>query len=129
MPLFHFHLRAHGALLADPEGAEFADLAAARAHGESVARELMHNADAGKRHWSLRVEDSAGELQFDVYFVDVDPRLAAYSPQMRMLASQTCLRLGALIDTLCVTRSTAIESRILIARARRRPQLVINRGT
>jgi hypothetical protein len=128
MPRFHFHLRAHATLLRDLDGTELPDLAAARQHGESVARELMRNADAGKCQWSLRVEDSDDARQFDVFFVDVDPRLAAFPPQLRHLASLACRRLGAIIDTMCDLRATAIESRILLARARRKPQLVIGRG-
>jgi uncharacterized protein DUF6894 len=128
MPDFHFHLRADGTLFRDPDGTQLPDLAAARLHGARVAEELMLNSDAAKRHWSLCVEDDVGERQLDVFFVDVDPSLAEFPPPIKMLASQTCRRFGALIDTMCDIRATMIESRILLARARGKPRLVCYRG-
>jgi hypothetical protein len=127
MPHFHFHLRANGTLLPDLDGTELPDLAAAHAHGERVAQELMLNSGAGKRHWSLRVEDGNGDGLFDLFFADVDDELAAFSPQVKMLAAQTSRRLGALIDTMCDIRATVIESRLLVVRARGKPGLVFSR--
>jgi hypothetical protein len=136
MPRFHFHLRARGQIHRDLDGTELPDVAAARAHATGVAEELMRHAAAGTRHWSLCVEDEhevsvegdSGERQFDLYFADVDPSLAAYSPQMRLLVSDTCRRLGALTDALCAARATRIETVRLLALARGRPQLVYARG-
>jgi hypothetical protein len=128
MQRFHFHLRARGTIHRDPDGTDLADLAAARAHGSAVAEELMCHSGGGTRHWSMRVEDEAGQWQFDLFFADVDPTLASYSPQMRMQVSETCRRLGALTDVLCAARATQIESRMLLARAQRKPYLVYARG-
>jgi hypothetical protein len=136
MPRFHFHLRARGQIHRDLDGIELPDVTAARVHAASVAEELMRHAAAGTRHWSLCVEDEAegavedesGERQFDLYFADVDPSLASYSPQMRLLVSDTCRRLGALTDALCAARATRIETLRLLARARGRPQLAYSRG-
>jgi hypothetical protein len=134
MPRFHFHLRARGQIHRDLDGTELPDVAAARVHAAGVAEELMRHAAAGTRHWSLCVEDErevsveGGERQFDLYFADVDPSLAAYSPQMRLLVSDTCRRLGALTDALCAARATRIETRRLLALARGRPQLAYARG-
>jgi uncharacterized protein DUF6894 len=136
MPRFHFHLRARGQIHRDLDGAELPDVAAARAHATAVAEELMRHAAAGTRHWSLRVhdeskgsiEDESGERQFDLYFADVDPSLASYSPQMRLLVGDTCRRLGALTDALCAAHATRIETLKLLARARGRPQLAYARG-
>ena len=46
-----------------------------------------------------------------------------------MLVSQTCRRIGALTDVLCAARATQLEARILIARARGKPELVFARET
>jgi len=128
MPRFHFHLRAHGTIHRDFDGAELTDLAAARAHAAAVADELMHHSGSGTRHWSMRVEDENGKLQFDLFFADVDPSLASYPAQARLLASQTCRRLGTLTDALDAARATRREARVLLARARSKPQLVYARG-
>ncbi len=128
MRRFHFHLRARGTIHRDRDGTGLPDVAAARAHAAAVAEELMRHSAAGTRHWSLCVEDGGGQRQFDLFFADVDPRLAAYSPQLRMLVGDTCRRLGALTDVLCDARATRTEARMLLARARGKPQLVYARG-
>ena len=129
MPRYQFHLRARGAIHRDPDGTDLPDLAAARAHAAAVAEELMRHAPGGgTRHWSICVEDETGARQLDLFFADVDPSLAAYAPEMRMLVAQTCRRLGALTDTLCAARTTLVETRMLLARSRRKPQLVYARG-
>lgn len=128
MPRFHFHLRARGTIHRDLDGTYLQDLTAARSHASVVAEELMRHSVGGTRHWSMCVEDASGERQFDLFFADVDPRLAAYSPQMHMAVSETCRRLGALTDVLCEARATLAQTRMLLARARGKPQLVYARG-
>jgi hypothetical protein len=128
MPRFHFHLRARGTIHRDRDGTDLPDVAAARMHAASVAEELMRNSGAGTRHWSMCVENGSGEPPFDLFFADVDPSLAAYSPQMRMLVSETCRRAGALTDVLCAARATRTQTCMLLAPARGKPQLVYARG-
>jgi hypothetical protein len=128
MPHFHFHLRAHGMIHRDAEGTQLPDLAAARAHASAVADELLLHSPGGTRHWSMLVTDEDGEALFDFYLADVDPSLASYAPEMRMLVAKTCRRLGALADVLSDLRATRTESRVLLARARGAPQLVYARG-
>jgi hypothetical protein len=123
MPRFHFHLRARGRIHHDADGTDFPDMGAAHQHASAVAQELMHHSDGSTRHWSICVEDQHGEHALDLFFADVDTRLAAYPPQMRMVVIETCRRLGALTDILCAARATQLEARMLIARARRKPQL------
>jgi hypothetical protein len=136
MPRFHFHLRARGTIHRDIDGTELPDLAAAHAHAATVAEELMRHGPAGTRHWSLHVEDEGEafvedegeETPFDLFFADIDPSLASYPPQMRSLASQTCRRMSALTDALCAADATRVETRMLMARATGKPQLVYARG-
>jgi hypothetical protein len=128
MPRFHFHLRADRTLHHDVDGADFSDVAAAHAHACTVAQELMAHSDVRTRHWSMRIEDAQGERQFDLFFAEVDARLGVCSPQMRMLAIETCRRIGDLIDTFSVARASQTQARILLARARGKPQLVYARG-
>jgi Domain of unknown function (DUF6894) len=128
VPRFHFHLRALGRINRDPEGTELPDLTAARSYAAVVTEELMRNSGGGTRHWSMCVEDASGEPQFDLFFADVDPSLAACSPQLRMLVSKTCRRFGALTDVLCAARATGVETGMLLARAKGKPQLVYSSG-
>ena len=125
---FHFHLRARGMVHRDIDGTDLPDPAAARAHASAVVEEMLRHASGSTRHWSLCVEDESGERQFDLFFADVDPTLESYAPQMRLLVSQTCRRLGALTDVLQAARVTRMEARMLLARARGKPQLVYARG-
>jgi hypothetical protein len=128
MPRYHFHLRVRGMMHRDLEGTDLPDVAAAREHAGAVADEMMRHSGAGTRHWSIRAEDADGKGQFDLFFADIDQRLAAYSPQMRLLVCETARRLGALTDLMSVARATQTESRVLLARARGKPQLVYARG-
>ena len=128
MPRFHFHLRAHRTIHRDLEGMDLPDLAAARAHASAVAQELMLHSEAHTRHWSICVEDAHGERQLDMFFAEIDSRLAGCSPQLRMLMTETCRRLGAMTDALCAARAAQMEARILLARARGKPHLAYARG-
>ncbi len=128
MPLYYFCLRAHGKLHRDGYGTDLRDIAAARAHASAVADELMCNSAVSTRHWSMYVEDASGERLFELFFAEIDSRLASYSPRMRILAQETCRRLAAHNDALAALRATEIESRILMARSRGKPHLVYTRG-
>jgi len=127
MARFHFHLRARSAIHVDPDGTDLPDMAAVREHATAVAQELMRHSDTTKRHWSICVENDQGERVLDLFFAEIDSTLACYSPQMRLLVLETCRRLGALTDTLSAARATQIEARILVARARGKPQLAYAR--
>jgi hypothetical protein len=127
MPRFHFHLRARGKIHQDPDGMDLPDIAAAREHASAVARELMRHSDSGTRHWSICVENTSGEREFDLFFAEIDPSLTAYPPQMRLMVIQTSRRLGALTEAIYAARATQVETRVLIARARGKPQLAYAR--
>jgi hypothetical protein len=128
MPRFHFHLRVRGAIHRDPDGTDLPDIAAARAHAAAVAGEFMLHTGGSTRHWSMFVEDDGGHSQFDLFFADVDPSIDAYSPRVRTLVVETCRCFGALTDTLCAARALVVETRRLLARSRRKPQLAYARG-
>src|SRR5690348_6498592 len=127
MPMFHFHLRARGTIHRDPDGTDLPDVDAARAHSLAVVQELLLHSPDRTRHWSMRVENEKGEMEFEVFFADVDPSLERFAPQLRMTTSSTCRRLGALTETLCAVRATLVETRMLLARAQGKPQLVYSR--
>jgi len=128
MPRYHFHLRDYGTVHRDLEGTELADVNAARTHAEGVAEELMRHSGFRTRYWSLGVEGGHDEPTFDLFFADVDTRLAEHPPTGRAAESETCRKIGALTDLCSALRATLTETRILLARARRKPHLVYARG-
>ena len=78
MPTYYFHLR-NSDTIADTDGTELDDDAAARAHAVDVARELMFNSegmlDTDWSRWSMAVQNENGEELFSIPFTEV--RLAA----------------------------------------------------
>jgi hypothetical protein len=128
MPRYHFHLRDYGMVHRDLEGTELPDVKAARTHAERVAEELMRHSNFRTRNWSLRVEDELGEPKCDLFFADVDERLAKHPSVSRAAGSEICRQIGALTDLCCALRATLMESRILLARAKRKPYLVYASG-
>lgn len=128
MSRYYFHLRADGLIHRDFDGVELPNVQAARVHASAVAEELMRGASARTRLWSIAVEGADRERVLDLFFADVDLSVQAYSPPHRALATETCRRLGALADARAAVRTTVMESRILLARARGKPQLVSSQG-
>lgn len=71
MPRYHFHVK-DGQYLADPEGVELSDLAAAREQAVSAYGEILR--DSGrvfwdqKDTWHMYVTDDANQLLFTLNF-------------------------------------------------------------
>jgi hypothetical protein len=63
MPMYYFHLRDQDTVQ-DVDGTELADIDAARAHADAVARELKFETntflDEEWSKWSMHVEDGEG---------------------------------------------------------------------
>ncbi len=123
---FHFHLRACGTIYRDLEGTDCSDLTEARAHALVVSQELMRRSEHGKRLWSIRVEDADGEPAFNLFFADVTGSRELLPPDVNEHLALTCRRYAELIDMVCIVRATVAESCILLARSRRKPQLVFS---
>ncbi|HUI98050.1 MAG TPA: hypothetical protein VLX44_19995 [Xanthobacteraceae bacterium] len=127
MPRCYFHLRAEGKIVRDPIGTDCLDVAAAYDKATDVALDLMRNSDGNTRLWSLRVVHEHGETMFDLYFADIAAGLDGERPYgAHELTAETGRRLTALSDAVHQARRTIAESRILLARARGKPQLVHN---
>jgi hypothetical protein len=63
-----------------------------------------------------------------LFFADVDKSLAEHPPTSRAADSETCRKIGALTDLCSALPATLTETRILLARARRKPHLVYASG-
>jgi hypothetical protein len=75
MPTYFFHIR-NTDTIADTEGTELVDEKAARAHADSVARELMFGSqgmlDRDWSAWSMVVHDAGGRELFSFPFTAVE---------------------------------------------------------
>jgi hypothetical protein len=74
MPMYYFHLRDQDQIN-DVDGTELADVAAAREHAGTVARELMFKSDSfmdeAWSEWSMVVHDDDGVEVFSFEMSDV----------------------------------------------------------
>ena len=74
MPMYYFHLRNQDTVQ-DVDGTELADIDAARAHADVVARELKFETDRFLdeewSRWSMRVHDEEGQELFSFPMSDV----------------------------------------------------------
>lgn len=71
MPMYYFHLR-DSDTLRDPEGTELPNLAAAREHATTVARELKFRNEADWADWTMTVKDDDDAELFSFRLSDVD---------------------------------------------------------
>ena len=92
--------------------------------GERTDRHRIRGLSHGAVLWSLCVADAHDEALFDLFFADVAARRGDLPRGVEELTAKTCRRITALIDAVSAARGTVIETRILIARARGKPQLV-----
>jgi hypothetical protein len=128
MPKFHFVVRVGPRFVADPEGEELPDVAAAEAHARDVARELMARCEAGRRHWKIEVHDANGAVVVDLLFAAVDPALDHLEPRTR----DEIVRLA---DSIATAGALMRKSKLIIwqsepfaTRSARKPRLVAAAG-
>jgi hypothetical protein len=73
MPMYHFNLYDHAAVL-DDDGTDLINLAAARDHAAGVARELTFNSkglmEQQWSNWTMRVHDDEGTELFSLAMSD-----------------------------------------------------------
>jgi len=100
MPLFHFHLRDCQSRILDPDGVDLQDLSEAEAYATQVARELMRNADSGRRFWQIDVCDADGTFVRTVPFATVDPTLDHLRPSLRRMADSLYAGRARIADTM-----------------------------
>jgi hypothetical protein len=119
MATFYFLLKCGRQTMADKEGVELPDEAAARAHAVAVGRELMRNREVDTRLWRLQVCDDYLRPKFDVLFGEIDQTLSGLPPNLRGSIEAVCRTAGALNDAILQVQSTLVEVRSTLARADR----------
>jgi hypothetical protein len=128
MPLYYFNLHDGAGGVADPEGTNLADRAAAEAHASAVVLELMAHVEARARHWLLEVCDEGGRTLFEIPFVKIDRSIDHLQPQTRSLFEEVSRRRRALASAIFNARATLRQTQALVARSRRLPRIATNRG-
>jgi hypothetical protein len=131
MPHYHFALCDGGLMFDDPDGTTLADIAAARAHAQDVAREVMRHCEPKTRHCKLEVRDAAGaadEVLFEVAFAAVDPTLDNLDPTLRGRIEQISATIRAAKETVFESRMMVLRCRAVEARLARRPYLITENG-
>jgi hypothetical protein len=128
MPLYYFNLQDGAAGIADPDGTDLVDPAAAMVHAHEVVLELMAHVEARTRHWLLDICDDSGMHLFEVPFVGIDRTIDHLEPQTRHLIEEACVKRRELASAIFDARANIRRARILVARSRRTPHLVTDRG-
>jgi hypothetical protein len=96
-------------------------------HAEGVARELMRGREQQTRTWRLDVYEDGG-LLYQVSFASVDPTLDHLASRVRDTVEASCARIRSARETVSAAHTTMRESRALVARARGKPYLAVERG-
>ena len=100
MALFYFILKVGRKTFPDPIGEEFEDIANARAHAHTVARELMRNRETRTGHWRIQVCDDYLQPRYECLFAEVDQRLQAFGDTMRGSVIRVARTTAALNDAM-----------------------------
>ncbi|MBX9826472.1 MAG: hypothetical protein K2Y27_15965 [Xanthobacteraceae bacterium] len=119
MPLFYFVLRAGRQTIADRDGQELADEAAARRYATDVARQLMRNREGDTRGWRVQVCDDYLRPLFEVFFAEVDESLKGYPPGYQRAIGQVARTAAGLNDAVTAMRVTLTDVQTTLQRAGR----------
>jgi len=123
MSTFFFDLNDGLGIVRDLDGADLRDAAAARAHAERVARELLRHAESKRRGWRLRVRDQNGGVIFELLFASVDESLNHLAPGIKASIEDVHVKAGALSDTIRDVRHSMAQLRATMRRSNKTPWL------
>jgi hypothetical protein len=128
MPIYYFNVQDGAGGLADLDGTELLDRAAAEMHAVEVVRELLKSNETKKRPWCLDVLDGDGQPVFSLKFSTVDPSLDHLSADTRDLVERLSESRRRLAETVFWSRALVRHSRASEARAMRKPYLIARSG-
>jgi hypothetical protein len=123
MSCFYFKVRDGADGIADDEGVELADAAAAKAYAIDVAREVMKGDEVKKRPWLLEVRDQEGAIVVEVRFAAVDPTLDHLDADLRVLVERMAEDRRRIQETLHVS-SCLVALGVGSTRSVRKPYLI-----
>jgi hypothetical protein len=128
MPLYFFNVRNSDGLLRDPDGTHLPDERSAREHARVVAGELMRNREQETRSYRLEVSDSEGRGCFCLLFVEADPLLAQFPPDLQNSIIEGWSRSQSLRDAIEALQLTLLETKATLARSERAPYIAAING-
>ena len=128
MPIYYFNVQDGAGGLADLEGTELPDRAAAEMHAVEVVRELLKSNETKKRPWCLDVLDGERRPVFSLQFSTVDPSLDHLSADTRELVERLSESRRRLAETMFRSQTLVHRSRASEARAKRKPYLIAQSG-
>lgn len=123
MSRYYFSVKNRNQMVLDHQGEDLESLAAARAHAELLARELMRNRESKTRSWRIQVSNAEHEKCFEVLFALVDNSIAHFRPDIREAMQKMARRAAALSDTMVEVRHSVRQAKATIARGKQKPYL------
>lgn len=114
--------------LADHEGIELADAAAAEAYAIEVAREIMKADEVKKRPWLLEVRNEEGVIVAEVPFAAVDQTLDHLDADLRGLVERMCENRRRIMETLHWSHRLMAQDRAGAAHPVSKPYLIVVNG-
>ena len=110
MPLYHLVLKTEDQLIADRDGFEWPDEAAARQEAALVAQDFMRNERrVNRRAWCIEVRDEDLRPCFELLFAEIDETIAHLPPELREIHVTTSRRMAACFDTKLAVRTTRAQ--------------------
>jgi Domain of unknown function (DUF6894) len=128
MPLYYFNLNTGRKSIIDLEGTDLSDEAAARSHGQTVAREIMRNDRNRTLSWRLEVSDEQRQPCFELLLATVCEELQYYPHSVREAVTQNASRVAGLNDDIAELRHSMLKVRATLARVDRMPYLAAVNG-
>ena len=128
MTVYYFNVRDGAAGIADPEGTELPNHAAAEAHAAAVVRELLKGHSGRKALWCLQVGDRQGRILFTLPFSAVDPNLDHLQGETRGLIEQVRESRRRLEETMFRSGQLQAQSQAMQRRKKAGPYLIAESG-
>lgn len=124
MPRYFFSLLECSRVIADPDGIDLPNEAAARAHAETVVTELMRHREVATRSWRLHVRDDRQRVVYEVPFIRLDQTLWHIAPHLRASMENVVLGKGRLDDAIRDVRQSLTQLRYTMAKVSGESHLV-----
>jgi hypothetical protein len=111
VPIYHLILKTEDDPIADRDGFECPDKAAARQEAALVAQDFMRNQRAvNRRAWRIEIRDEDLRPCCELLFAEVDKTIAHLPPQLRETIIISSRRMADCFDTVRAARRTYAQA-------------------
>src|SRR5579875_213090 len=111
MARYFFNLKDGARVVRDLEGAPFPSFESARAHAETVAREILRNGAPRTRYWRVQICDESHTPCDEIVLAAVDERLDHLPPEYKDNIAAVAKGFGRLTDSISELRITLTRVR------------------